>query len=102
MVIVGFLFLIAGTAAGIRSGLLESRAAQGQHIKLWGLDPGPSRTKRSIAWQLTGLLSVFIGGVLLLFAWDIYPGFLVLPPSLAAVVVVVRHNHSVAKREPKA
>jgi hypothetical protein len=102
MVIVGLFFLIAGTAAGIRSGLLESRAAQGQHINLWSLSPGPSRMKRSIAWQLTGLLSVFIGGVLLLSAWDSSPIFLFLLPSLAALIVVVRHNRSVAKREPKA
>jgi hypothetical protein len=102
MVIAGVLFLIAGTAAGIRSGLLESRAAQGQHINLWSLSPGPSRTKRSIAWQLTGLLCVFTGGVLLLFAWDSSPILLFLLPSLAALIVMVWHNRSVAKRKRNA
>jgi hypothetical protein len=101
MVIAGFLFVIAGIAAGTRSGLLEARTAQGQHIKLWGLDPGPSRTTRSVLWHLAGILIAGIGCASFILAWDFSLNLLFLLPSLAALIVVVRHNRSVAKREPK-
>jgi hypothetical protein len=102
MVIAGFLFVIAGIAAGTRSGLLEARTAQGQHIKLWGLDPGPSRTTRSVSWLVAGILIAGIGCLLFTFTWDFSPFFLFLLPSLAALIVVVRHNRSVAKRKRNA
>jgi hypothetical protein len=101
-IIFGFLFLLAGIAAGVRSGLLESRTAQGQHIELWSFSPGPSRTMRSVTWLVAGVLLAGTGSVLFTFTWGFPVNLLFLLPSLAALVVVVRHNHAVAKREPKA
>jgi hypothetical protein len=102
MVIAGILFLIAGIAAGTRSGILESRASPDRRIELWFGVADRGRVKRSIFWQVVGSLLAIAGCLFLLSQWEIPLVFLVLLPSLAAVAVGTWHNHSVAKREPKA
>jgi hypothetical protein len=102
MVIAGILFLIAGTAAGTRSGILESRASPDRRIELWFGVADRGRVKRSIFWQVAGALLAIAGCLFLLSQWEGPLVFLVLLPSLAALVVGMWHNRSVAKRKRNA
>jgi hypothetical protein len=98
-VIVGTAFVIAGIAAGVRWGILDSRAAANQHIPMWRTIEGYRRPRRGILWQVVGALLAAIGAFLLLMEWDFAVIFLMLLPQLAALCVAAWHNRSVANRK---
>jgi hypothetical protein len=98
-VVIGIAFIVAGVAAGVRWGVIDSRAAAHQVIPLWGSVDGYRRPKRGILWQVVGALLAAIGAFLLLQEWGFAVIFLMLLPQLAALCVEIWHNRSITTRK---